>query len=668
MIKGMFGKSRKRDGSHRVRAHKRTRSFESLESRVLFDAYGLSAIGGGSGDPSGVAALWSEADGEASTSVASVEIAPGPVRSINVVFSQPMALASSISSGTIRSAVSIVNLQEGPVDLTNSSFRYFADTQTLTWTSNSVLAPGLYEIRLNGAAMADTGGNPLHGGTGGLSFSLPDYASSEDVQVGVDAIDVDSYSVPTIVDWNADGVRDLVVGEKTVANTGKVRVYLNTGTAESPTFDTFFYAQQNGQDLTTVAGTGCLGAFPRVFDWDQDGAKDLLVGLADGRIQVFLNVASDDAPAFGSSSYVQVGAAGAKTDLDIGARAAFDIVDWNNDGREDLVIGALDGKVRVYLDTATSGVPDFASATTVLSGASELVVSSGRSSVAVADLNQDGRKDLLLGNTDGQLFFYANVGSDTAPAFGSGQAISVDGIPLDLAGTPRSRPFIGSFEFGGLPDLWVGEETGLVHHYAVTSWLAPVDAPIQEGAAGTTFVFAFESLQSEWMNPFDPNDVNDDGFVVPGDVLYIINELNNPTVRDELGELPLTRPYDETFYFDTNGDGYCSPRDALLVINFINSPVDPGEGEASFAGDLASLPAYVPADAGQFAIASPQTHSNLQRSVSSDDYTSADNYGAVSSAQSASVDYSGDDVRPASDYRLDDLDFESLLSLLAADR
>jgi hypothetical protein len=640
---------------------------------VLFDAYGLPAVG----SAAAVAALWSEADGEASASVVSVEIAPGPVRSIDVVFSKPMALGSMISNGAIRSAVSIVNLQDGPVDLTNSSFRYFADTQTLTWTSNSVLAPGLYELRLDGAAMTDTGGEPLHGGTGGLSFSLPDYASSEDVQVGAGAIDVDSYSVPAIVDWNLDGVRDLVVGEKTADNTGKVRIYLNTGTAEWPTFDTFSYAQQNGQDLTTVAGTACLGAFPRVFDWDRDGNKDLLVGLADGRIQVFLNIATDDAPAFGASSYVQVGAAGAKADLDIGARAAFDVVDWNNDVREDLVIGGLDGKVRVYLDQAVTGTPDFSIGTIVFSGAGELVVSSGRSSVAVADLNQDGRKDLLLGNTNGQLFFYGNVGTDSAPAFSSGQEVSVDGIPLDLTGTPRSRPFIGSFEFFGLPDLWVGEETGAVHHYAVTSWSDPVDSPIEEGAAGATFVFAFESLQSEWMNPFDQYDVNDDGFVVPGDVLYIINELNHPTVHDELGELPLTRPEDEIFYFDANGDGYCSSRDALLLINLLNSPVDPGEGETSVAVDAQTPGAiYIPTGTDLRAInSSPEIDSPLaaddrQRNSSTGELASAANdfAGDLTPAPSASADDSDTDDSLSQNCRLDSLDLESLVSLLAADR
>ena len=37
-------------------------------------------------------------------------------------------------------------------------------------------------------------------------------------------------------------------------------------------------------------------------------------------------------------------------------------------------------------------------------------------SVAVTDLDGDGRKDLLLGNTEGKLLFYPNLGTDAAPS------------------------------------------------------------------------------------------------------------------------------------------------------------------------------------------------------------------------------------------------------------
>ena len=50
-----------------------------------------------------------------------------------------------------------------------------------------------------------------------------------------------------------------------------------------------------------------------------------------------------------------------------------------------------------------------------------------------------------------------------------------------------------------------------------------------------------------WRNPVDPLDVNGDGYVVPGDALIIINELNALKNVDATGKLPplhqVTRPF-----------------------------------------------------------------------------------------------------------------------------
>lgn len=75
------------------------------------------------------------------------------------------------------------------------------------------------------------------------------------VESGGVAIDVPGYSVPSFVRWNGDALPDLVVGEGGGGvPAGKVRVYLNTGSLETPVFSGFFYVQSNGADLVSTSG------------------------------------------------------------------------------------------------------------------------------------------------------------------------------------------------------------------------------------------------------------------------------------------------------------------------------------------------------------------------------------------------------------------------------
>jgi len=75
------------------------------------------------------------------------------------------------------------------------------------------------------------------------------------VRAGEVPSDVPGYSVPSFVHWDDDGKKDLVVGEGSGSSAGKVRVYLNVGTASAPEFSTYLLAQSNGSDLT-VPGSG----------------------------------------------------------------------------------------------------------------------------------------------------------------------------------------------------------------------------------------------------------------------------------------------------------------------------------------------------------------------------------------------------------------------------
>lgn len=306
-------------------------------------------------------------------------------------------------------------------------------------------------------------------GAAGLPSFLPDAPIHAD---GLPVV-VPGYSVPTVADWNNDGLADLIVGEGGGGiEHAKVRVYLNTGTSSAPSFGAWFYAQADGADLDAL-GEGCnpcacLGAFPRVVNWNDDGRKDLLVGLQDGRARIFLNTATDQAPAFDSGTDVQIydNAAGHLVDLSVGARTTPSFVDWDRDGLDDILSGAYDGKVRIFRNVGSPGAPAFDDSQVLFAsdGGGDLFNMNFRTSPDLFDLDGDGRRDLILGDTTGQLRFYPNTATDDAPAFDGYVLLEAGGSVIDLPGSARSRPFVFDFNQDGIPDILVGAGDGQVHY------------------------------------------------------------------------------------------------------------------------------------------------------------------------------------------------------------
>jgi len=72
------------------------------------------------------------------------------------------------------------------------------------------------------------------------------------VECGGIMIHTEGYSVPTVADWNGDGLFDLIIGEGGGGFKGRVRIYLNEGSAEAPLFNGFTRAQTPEGDLTLL--------------------------------------------------------------------------------------------------------------------------------------------------------------------------------------------------------------------------------------------------------------------------------------------------------------------------------------------------------------------------------------------------------------------------------
>jgi hypothetical protein len=324
-------------------------------------------------------------------------------------------------------------------------------------------------------------------------------------------IQVPGSTVPSFVDWDNDGLRDLITAQGSGSGDGMIRVYLNVGSEDVPEFGDFSFVQSEGRDLKLPA-EGCIGLFPRVVYWDADDRKDLVVGEANGYIWLYLNVGTDETPTFDGGARLQMGPQGAKRDIKIIRERPTPVVaDWNADGRRDLVVGASDGRIRVFINEGTDTEPDFIDDIYAqMADGSNLDVGV-RSSPIVHDVDGDGLADLISGTTGGEIFFYYNVGTSAEPLFDGPLAVESAGAPIDLPGELKSRPELCYWTSDGYFDLLVGAVDGTIRLYQGVP--RPADLNLDGEVDGGDFTLLAACFSGRTSESCDLADLNGDGVV-----------------------------------------------------------------------------------------------------------------------------------------------------------
>jgi hypothetical protein len=81
--------------------------------------------------------------------------------------------------------------------------------------------------------------------------AVPDFEPEYQLECNGSIIDVGYYAAPCVVDWDLDGVMDLILGQFT---SGYIRFYKNVGTNSAPVFTSFSYLQADGSNITMGSG------------------------------------------------------------------------------------------------------------------------------------------------------------------------------------------------------------------------------------------------------------------------------------------------------------------------------------------------------------------------------------------------------------------------------
>ena len=187
---------------------------------------------------------------------------------------------------------------------------------------------------------------------------------------------------------------------------------------------------------------------PRVIDWNIDGKPDLLIG-AGGYVWLYLNNGSTTAPSFAAGTRVRA----AGTDIYVGTGSSpIALMDLTGDGVKDLVVADSASKLRVFRNTAASGAtPVYAASVFVknVSGA-DFVLADRR--FDLGDWDGDGKPDLITGTYSGNVQLFLNTGTSVDPRFSTGTVL--------FSGSYQIYPRLFDLNGNGLVDLLRGINWG----------------------------------------------------------------------------------------------------------------------------------------------------------------------------------------------------------------
>jgi len=204
---------------------------------------------------------------------------------------------------------------------------------------------------------------------------------------------------------------------------------------------------------------GGTHSHPFVVDYDMDGRKDLLLGTQEGKIALFINSGTESTPHFLRHHFLKAGG----KDINVGTHAAPFIVDYNNDGAEDLLVGSGAGLLLYYSNQGSTSEPSFTSPKVLKDAEGAALAVDSYCTPCVVDWNEDHRKDIVLGSGSGTLLVYLNQGSDSDPVWSPPFSVKVGGVALDVGSF--AAPFVADWNGDGRKDLLVGDGEGYIHLY-----------------------------------------------------------------------------------------------------------------------------------------------------------------------------------------------------------
>ncbi len=287
----------------------------------------------------------------------------------------------------------------------------------------------------------------------------PQYTLQTDTFLVDQMIDHGSAAYPLLYDYDKDGVIDLLIGSDGYYQPGgtfrsKLAWYKNSSTSSADISFTLIT-----DDVLNVFAQNVRGAAPATGDLDMDGLDDMVLGHTDGTLSFYKNMANaaNQQPDWRYTHKLRDASGDV---IDVGEYAMPCIYDLNKDGKPDLIIGYMLGRLYYYENTGAPGEMKLEYRTDTLGGV-QVNDFYGKSAPFIGRMDNAGKDYLVVGSDRGNIYRYDGFenGVDT------GVFRQMDDSYSSIVAGLHTAVAIGDLDHDGKYEMIIGNEFGGVTLY-----------------------------------------------------------------------------------------------------------------------------------------------------------------------------------------------------------
>ena len=273
-------------------------------------------------------------------------------------------------------------------------------------------------------------------------------------------LDFGSGAYPAIIDFNNDGLKDLIIGNYGYFSnsnpSSQIALLINIGSETEPNFEVVDrdFGGLGTIPLDTILNQSVKGIFPTVADLDNDGDIDLIIGDSNGKLHFFKNIAESDQEIEFELQNVNF------FNIDIGQHATPFLFDMNGDNLFDLIIGQLDGTISYVENSGSTYEPIF---DTIIEGFGGISVNNDESLYGFSTpyiYEEENEINILIGSESGQIYHYRSINNDLSLNF----ELLSDNFQ-GLAQGKNTALVYEDFTNDGKRDLFLGMQTGGLFYF-----------------------------------------------------------------------------------------------------------------------------------------------------------------------------------------------------------